>query len=98
MASTSPLNNILITTSSGRMTTASFTDLRCQHALLNFCVSMLQSYYGGLLCCTWSPDGRFIATGGEDDLISLYSCEARCVVAWGAGHHSWVSAVAFDTW
>ena len=59
---------------------------------------LLQSYYGGLLCCAWSPDGRLIAAGGEDDLVSLYSLEARCCVAWGAGHHSWVAGVAFDTW
>jgi WD repeat-containing protein 20 len=58
----------------------------------------MQSYYGGLLCCAWSPDGQFIAAGGEDDLVALYSLEARCCVAWGAGHHSWVAGVAFDTW
>lgn len=30
--------------------------------------------------------------------MALYSLEARCCVAWGAGHHSWVAGVAFDTW
>jgi len=58
----------------------------------------LQSYYGGLLCCDWSADGEFIATGGEDDLVCVYSIADRAVVAWGAGHASWVSAVAFDSW
>eukprot|EP01125_Pyxidicula_operculata_P010341 TRINITY_DN3410_c0_g1_i1.p1 TRINITY_DN3410_c0_g1~~TRINITY_DN3410_c0_g1_i1.p1 ORF type:complete len:1099 (-),score=310.42 TRINITY_DN3410_c0_g1_i1:121-3417(-) len=32
----------------------------------------VKSYYGGLICVTWSPDNRFIATGGEDDLVSLW--------------------------
>ena len=56
----------------------------------------MQSYYGGLLCLAWSQDGRYIATGGEDDLISLYGLIEQAVVAWGEGHMSWVAAVAFD--
>eukprot|EP00803_Ostreobium_quekettii_P001562 evm.model.scf_55.10 EVM.evm.TU.scf_55.10 scf_55:169737-177987(-) len=55
-----------------------------------------QSYYGGLLCCAWSPDSRYIATGGEDDLVALFCVEQACVTAWGAGHNSWVTHVAFD--
>ena len=57
----------------------------------------LQSYYGGLLCVAWSHDGRYIATGGEDDLISIYGVLERSVVMWGQGHTSWVAAVAFDS-
>ncbi|KAJ1548080.1 hypothetical protein HK405_004281 [Cladochytrium tenue] len=26
------------------------------------------SYFGGLTCVCWSPDGKFILTGGQDDL------------------------------
>lgn len=43
----------------------------------------MQSYYGGLLCVAWSPDGKYIATGGEDDLVSLYGVHERCVVRTG---------------
>jgi len=57
-----------------------------------------QSYYGGLLCCAWSPDGRHLAAGGEDDLVALYSVADRETVAWGEAHGSWVSAIAFDPW
>ena len=57
----------------------------------------MQSYYGGLLCVAWSHDGRYIATGGEDDLISIYGVLEQSVVVWGQGHTSWVAAVAFDT-
>lgn len=34
--------------------------------------SALQSYFGGLLCCSWSPDAQYVAAGGEDDLLALY--------------------------
>ncbi|KAK9058578.1 hypothetical protein SSX86_023420 [Deinandra increscens subsp. villosa] len=55
-----------------------------------------KSYYGALLCCSWSSDGKYILTGGEDDLVQVWSMEDRKVVAWGEGHNSWVSGVAFD--
>ena len=64
--------------------------------LLNM-VSM-QSYFGGVCCVCWSPDGRYIAAGGEDDLVSIYGMAERGVVAWGEGHSSWVMQVAFDPW
>ncbi|XP_074268867.1 putative catabolite repression protein creC [Silene latifolia] len=55
-----------------------------------------KSYYGALLCCAWSGDGKYILTGGEDDLVQVWSMDDRKVVAWGEGHNSWVSGVAFD--
>uniref|UniRef100_A0A3P9DT89 DM1 locus, WD repeat containing n=1 Tax=Maylandia zebra TaxID=106582 RepID=A0A3P9DT89_9CICH len=45
---------------------------------------VMKSYFGGLLCVSWSPDGKYLATGGEDDLVT------------GHGHKSWVNVVAFD--
>lgn len=38
-----------------------------------------------------SGDGKYILTGGEDDLVQVWSMEDRKVVAWGEGHNSWVS-------
>jgi len=58
--------------------------------------SGFQSYYGGLLCCAWSPDSKYIATGGEDDMVAVFSVEQGCVIAFGEGHSSWISQVAFD--
>ena len=29
----------------------------------------LGSYFGGLLCCCWSRDGRYLISGGEDDMV-----------------------------
>lgn len=67
----------------------------CTAHYLVFC---LQSYFGGVSCVCWSPDGRYIAAGGEDDLVSIYGMAERGVVAWGEGHSSWVTQVAFDPW
>ncbi len=49
-------------------------------------------------CCAFvgAPDGRFIVTGGEDDLVTVWSFSDGRVVARGRGHKSWVSVVAFD--
>jgi WD40 repeat protein len=56
------------------------------------------SYYGGMICVCWSPDGRYIVTGGQDDLVSIWSLEDRMLVARCQGHNSWVTAVQFDPW
>lgn len=40
-----------------------------------------------------SMDAKYILTGGEDDLVQVWSMEDRKVVAWGEGHNSWVSAL-----
>jgi WD40 repeat protein len=56
------------------------------------------SYYGGLLCVCWSPDGKYVLTGGQDDLVSIWSLAERQIVARCQGHDSWVTAVAFDPW
>lgn len=39
----------------------------------------LQSYYGAALCVCWSPDAVFVASGGEDDLVAVYSVADRQV-------------------
>lgn len=56
------------------------------------------SYYGGMMCVCWSPDGRYIVTGGQDDLVSIWSLEDSMLVARCQGHNSWVTAVQFDPW
>ena len=59
-------------------------------------VGVMKSYFGGLLCVAWSPDGKYIATGGEDDLVTVWSFHEKRVVCRGEGHKSWVNVVAFD--
>ncbi|EFJ52199.1 hypothetical protein VOLCADRAFT_87114 [Volvox carteri f. nagariensis] len=56
------------------------------------------SYYGALLCCAFSPDGKYVATGGEDDMVAVYGIQERYPVVHGEGHRSWVSRVAWDPW
>ncbi|KAJ3522082.1 hypothetical protein NM208_g13010 [Fusarium decemcellulare] len=61
-------------------------------------LDVFYSYYGGLTCACWSPDGKYVLTGGQDDLISIWSVTESALVARCQGHQSWVSAVAFDPW
>lgn len=55
-----------------------------------------RSYFGAFLCVAWSPDGKYVATGGEDDLVSIWCPTEERLVARLEGHTSWVSAVAWD--
>ena len=59
-------------------------------------VGAMKSYFGALLCVCWSPDSKYLVVGGEDDLVTVWSCHERRVVCRGQGHKSWVSIVAFD--
>jgi hypothetical protein len=43
------------------------------------CALLLQSYYGAALCVCWSPDAALLASGGEDDLVTVYSIADRQV-------------------
>lgn len=61
-------------------------------------LDVYRSYYGGMLCVTWSPDGRYVLTGGQDDLVSIWSLADGALVARCVGHDSWVTDVKFDPW
>ncbi|KAH8919250.1 WD40 repeat-like protein [Atractiella rhizophila] len=54
------------------------------------------SYFGGLTTVCWSPSGRFLVTGGQDDLLTIYAPSEQRLVARCPGHSSFVSAIAFD--
>ncbi|KAI5790445.1 catabolite repression protein creC [Pyronema domesticum] len=56
------------------------------------------SYFGAFTCVAWSPDGRYIISGGQDDLVTIWSARDHRIVARCEGHHSWVTDVAFDPW
>lgn len=66
--------------------------------LLHSLTDIYGSYYGGFTCVTWSPDGKYVVTGGQDDLVTIWSLAERQIVARCPGHDSWVTAVAFDPW
>jgi WD40 repeat protein len=61
-------------------------------------IDVFRSYYGAMLCVTWSPDGRYVLTGGQDDLVSIWSLADHALVARCVGHSSWVTDVKFDPW
>ena len=61
-------------------------------------LNSMRSYFGGLLCVCWSPDGKYVVTGGEDDLVTIWSFFEQRVIARGEGHRSWVNVVSFDTY
>jgi WD40 repeat protein len=75
----------LCAVSEGGLTCARLTDI-------------YSSYYGGFTCVCWSPDGKYVLTGGQDDLVTIWSLPERQIIARCHGHDSWVTAVAFDPW
>ncbi|THH29578.1 hypothetical protein EUX98_g4601 [Antrodiella citrinella] len=70
--------------------------LRVIDAIAEQLVDCYAAYFGALTCVAWSPDGRYILAGGQDDLVTIYSPWEQRVVARCQGHSSFVSAVAFD--
>ncbi|TFY70270.1 hypothetical protein EVG20_g2740 [Dentipellis fragilis] len=70
--------------------------LRVIDALAEQLVDCYAAYFGSLTCVAWSPDGRFIITGGQDDLVNIYSPWEQRVIARCQGHSSFVSGLAFD--
>ncbi|KAJ2661799.1 hypothetical protein IWW48_002193 [Coemansia sp. RSA 1200] len=55
------------------------------------------SYFGGLTCCAWSDDSKYIVAGGKDDMLTVWSySDQKTIVARCQGHESWVRDVAFD--
>lgn len=73
-------------------------ETKCLRLTCSRLLHVFRGYYGGLMCVCWSPDGRYIVTGGQDDLVSIWSLEDSMLVARCQGHNSWVSGVAFDPW
>ncbi|KAI1827247.1 catabolite repression protein creC [Xylaria intraflava] len=61
-------------------------------------LDLYNGYYGGFTCVCWSPDGKYVLTGGQDDLISIWYPQEKTLIARCQGHQSWVTSVAFDPW
>jgi WD40 repeat protein len=54
------------------------------------------AYFGPLSCVSWSPDSRFVAVGGQDDLVAIFSPRESRLVARCQGHSAFVTHIAFD--
>ncbi|KAF9106634.1 hypothetical protein BGX29_008921 [Mortierella sp. GBA35] len=61
-------------------------------------IETFKSYFGALNCVCWSPDGKYILTGGQDDLVTIWSFKDLRIVARCQGHQNYVTGVAFDSW
>lgn len=61
-------------------------------------LALYPAYYGGFICLCWSPDGKYVLTGGQDDLITIWCPSESAIIARCQGHGSWVTSVAFDPW
>lgn len=59
--------------------------------------SALRSYFGGLRCISWSSDSHYLATGGDDDMITVFSLLKDAVLCRCVGHKSRINAVVFDS-
>lgn len=95
----SPINDFAFSPSSRHLAVVAEDGyLRVIDYLKETLTDVFSSYYGGFTCVTWSPDGKYILTGGQDDLVSIWSLADRQLVARCPGHDSWVTAVAFDPW
>ncbi|KAN0064747.1 hypothetical protein ACQY0O_001804 [Thecaphora frezii] len=57
-----------------------------------------ESYFGGINCVCWSPDGKFLLTGGQDDLVTVWAPREGRIVARCQGHTSFVTGLAWDPW
>lgn len=57
-----------------------------------------ESYFGGFNCVVWSPDGKFVLTGGQDDLVTVWAPREGRIVARCQGHTSFVTGLAWDPW
>ena len=94
----SPCGSYLaVVSQDGYMRVFSFSYQSNQQMQIQLRCSM-KSYFGGLLCCAWSSDGRYIVTGGEDDLITVFSFVEMRVACRGRGHSSWINCCSFDPW
>ncbi|KAJ2992677.1 hypothetical protein HDV02_002903, partial [Globomyces sp. JEL0801] len=60
-------------------------------------LDVYSSFFGGVTCAAWSPDGRFIIAGSQDDLLSIYAFRGR-LLARCQGHYSWPTSISFDQW
>ncbi|KAI8147105.1 WD40-repeat-containing domain protein [Fennellomyces sp. T-0311] len=83
-------SNVAVVCADGTMRVIDYTNERL--------CDVYAGYFGRLNCVAWSPDGRYILTGGQDDLVTIWSLHEQKIVARCQGHKSWVTSVAFDPW
>ncbi|KAI9640644.1 hypothetical protein NHQ30_010944 [Ciborinia camelliae] len=97
--SNQPINNFAFSPDNRHLAVVSENGtLRIIDYLKEQLLDIYNSYFGGLTCVCWSPDGKYVLSGGQDDLVSIWSMADSAIIARCTGHTSWVTAVAFDPW
>eukprot|EP01064_Diplonema_japonicum_P033636 TRINITY_DN6699_c2_g1_i1.p1 TRINITY_DN6699_c2_g1~~TRINITY_DN6699_c2_g1_i1.p1 ORF type:complete len:524 (+),score=44.56 TRINITY_DN6699_c2_g1_i1:82-1653(+) len=60
-------------------------------------VAKLATRFGAATCCSWTPCGRFLAVGAQDDTVAFYSSVGFARLAYLVGPQNWVSDVFAST-
>ena len=59
-------------------------------------VALLTGYTQEVLSVTFSPDGRWLASGGDNHTVKLWDTSNWTEIATLTGHFDWISSVAFS--
>lgn len=60
--------------------------VRCFDLLKEQLTDIIPSYYAGTLTAEFSKDGRYLLTGGEDDMVSVYEFNPTCGFSTNSDH------------
>jgi WD40 repeat protein/beta-lactamase regulating signal transducer with metallopeptidase domain len=58
-------------------------------------IGKLQGQYGSIMCVTFAPDGKTIATGHTDGTTRLWQVDGLKLVGTLPGHEDWVKAITY---
>jgi predicted NACHT family NTPase len=56
----------------------------------------LVGHTAGVLSVSWSPDGRFLASGSEDNTVRIWDAATGSLLQTLQGHTGWVTSVAWS--
>ncbi|ODQ64283.1 WD40 repeat-like protein [Nadsonia fulvescens var. elongata DSM 6958] len=59
-------------------------------------VQTLRGHTNWVLCVSWSPDGKMIATGSMDNTIRIWEAKTGKCLGELKGHNKWITALAWE--